>query len=129
MLKNGLKGLFLFLLMAVIWGASPLAAQDSPSPKGHWDGVIEMPGQELGVNVDLMEEGGVWSGDISIPDQQAEDFPLGGISVTGSRVSFRMEGIPGTPTFTGTLSEDGQTISGSFSQAGQTFPFSLTRGD
>ena len=127
MLKSGLKALSLFLFMASVTGAAPLAAQDVPSPEGHWEGSIQVPGQALEMNVDLMETGGVWSGDVSIPIQQTEDFPLGGIVVEGLHVTFRMEGVPGGPVFDGNLSEDGQTLSGSFSQAGQTFPFSLTR--
>ena len=76
-----------------------------------------------------MEESGSWSGDISIPAQETVDFPLGGIVVVGNQVTFRMEGIPGTPSFTGILSEDGQTITGTFNPAGQSFRFTLTRGD
>ena len=129
MLKTGLKSLFLVVLMAVVWGGAPLAAQDAPTPKGHWDGVIEVPDQPLEFNVDLMEESGSWSGDISIPAQETADFPLGGIVVVGNQVTFRMEGIPGSPSFTGILSEDGQTITGTFNPAGQSFRFTLTRGE
>lgn len=127
MLKHGLRALSFFVFMAVVAGASPLAAQDVPTPEGHWEGAIQVPGQVLEIDVDLMEDGGVWSGDVSIPIQETEDFPLGGIVVEGLHVTFRMEGVPGDPIFDGALSEDGQTISGSFSQGGQTFPFSMTR--
>lgn len=116
-----------FLAMALCLSAAPGQAQDMPSPEGHWEGAIQVPGGELGVNVDLVQESGTWSGDISIPMQQTEDFPLSDIVVEGSRVTFAMAGVPGAPKFDGTISEDGQTISGSFTQGGQNLTFSLTR--
>lgn len=115
------------LLLALCLWAVPVQAQEAPSPEGHWEGAIQVPGGELGVNVDLVNEEGIWSGDISIPMQQTEDFPLSDIGVEGTRVTFAMAGVPGAPRFDGTISEDGQTISGSFTQGGQNLTFSLTR--
>jgi hypothetical protein len=131
MLKHGMKGLLLILLTLTLGAVSPLCAQDAtaPTPEGHWEGAIQVPGEGLGINVDFMDDGGTWTGDISIPVQMLEDFALGGITVEGPALTFGMEGIPGTPTFRGTLSEDGQSITGTFSQAGQAFPFTLTRSD
>ena len=45
----------------------------------------------------------------------------------GSRVSFALPAVPGAPTFTGTVSSDATSITGPFSQAGQSFPFELER--
>jgi CubicO group peptidase (beta-lactamase class C family) len=42
-------------------------------------------------------------------------------------VSFALPAVPGAPAFTGTLSPDGASIRGTFSQAGQSFPFTLAR--
>lgn len=117
-----------FLLLFSI-GLDGANAQETPSPEGHWEGAIQVPGGELGINVDLMVEGGTWSGDISIPLQQTEDFPLSDVVVEGDRVSFAMAGVPGDPKFDGTISEDGLTISGSFTQSGQNLTFNLTRED
>ena len=131
MLKHGMKGLLLVLLTLTLGAVSPLCAQDAPAPtpEGHWEGAIQVPGEGLGINVDFMEDGGTWTGDISIPAQMLEDFALGGLTVEGLALTFGMEGIPGTPTFRGTLAEDGQSITGTFSQGGQAFPFTLTRSD
>jgi hypothetical protein len=71
---------------------------------------------------------GSWSGDISIPAQATEDFPLSEVTVEGVEVSFLMAGVPGDPTFKGSLSEDGQILSGMFSQGGAELEFNLTRG-
>lgn len=117
------------LLFGLSLGVGESAAQDVPSPEGHWEGAIQVPGGELGINVDLMSDGVSWSGDISIPMQQTEDFPLSDIRVEGARVTFAMAGVPGDPRFDGTISEDGQTIAGTFTQGGQNLTFSLTRGE
>lgn len=124
----GALALTLALFNGAPAAAQDVPAQDAPSPEGHWEGAIQVPGGELGVNVDLVYEGGTWSGDISIPVQQTEDFPLSDIVVEGTRVGFAMAGVPGAPRFDGTISEDGQTISGSFVQGGQNLTFSLSRG-
>ena len=107
----------------------PLAAQEAPTPVGHWEGAITVPGGELGIDVDLKVDADAWSGDISIPMQQTQDFTLSEVAVNGSQVSFLMAGVPGNPTFRGTMSEDGQTITGNFTQGGQSMPFHLSRSE
>ncbi|MGW8267699.1 MAG: hypothetical protein ACWGSQ_15145 [Longimicrobiales bacterium] len=117
------------LLFAMTWGGGSVVGQEAPTPAGHWEGAIVVPGGELGIDVDLMVEAGTWSGDISIPMQQTQDFVLSEVSVTGNEVSFLMVGVPGDPTFKGTMSEDGETISGTFTQSGQSMTFRLARTD
>ncbi|HEX4963256.1 MAG TPA: serine hydrolase [Thermoanaerobaculia bacterium] len=93
---------------------------------GHWEGAIEIPGTKLGIDVDFKPgEGGAWTGDISIPLQNAKDLPLTGIKLEGNSVAFEIQGIPGSPTFHGAL--DGDKIAGDFEQGGGKFPFSLAR--
>jgi hypothetical protein len=116
-------------LTAVVGAPGPLGAQEDPTPVGHWEGAILVPGGELGIDVDLTVEDGAWSGDISIPVQATQDFVLSEVAVEGSQVSFLMAGVPGDPTFKGILSEDGQTISGTFTQGGQSLDFRLTRSN
>ncbi len=125
------------LLAAVVLLAVPmlapgaLAAQEeaAPTPAGHWEGAIVVPGGELGIDVDLAVADGAWRGDISIPVQATHDFALSEVSVNGMEVSFLMAGVPGDPTFRGTMSDDGSTITGTFSQGGQNLDFKLTRSD
>jgi hypothetical protein len=125
--KTGVTMVAFFLALGCAAGS--LAGQEAPTPAGHWDGAIVVPGGELGINVDLMVDAGTWSGDISIPLQQTQDFVLSEVSVTGNEVSFLMAGVPGDPIFKGTMSEDGETISGTFTQGGQAMTFRLTRAD
>jgi CubicO group peptidase (beta-lactamase class C family) len=110
-------------LVAAVLFTVPLVAQDGLT--GHWEGAVELPGQKLGVNLDFTQEGDAWKGDISIPLQNAKDLPLVNIELEGNAATFEIQGVPGTPTFKGTL--EGSKIAGDFTQSGATFPFSLER--
>ncbi|WP_456441157.1 serine hydrolase [Caldithrix abyssi] len=115
------------LLALIFLGFNLLLAQDVKSITGHWEGQIELPGQALEINIDFFIKGDTLSGDISIPLQGAKDLPLDEIEIDGREVRFKLPGVPGNASFRGELSEDGQRISGEFSQSGQSFPFSLSR--
>lgn len=110
-------------LIAVLL-AIPVIAQEA-GLAGHWEGAIEIPGQKLGINLDFRQEGDAWTGDISIPLQNAKDLPLINVKLEGSSATFEIQGVPGTPTFKGTLNHS--KIAGDFSQGGATFPFSVAR--
>lgn len=92
---------------------------------GVWKGQIELPGMKLDVVVTLKREGEGLSGTIDIPQQGASGLALKDVRAEGAEVTFVIEGVPGIPTFVGTL--DGATLKGDFTQGGQKFPFSLTR--
>ena len=51
----------------------------------------------------------------------------GTVMVDGAKVGFKIPDVPGDPTFEGTLSEDGNEISGAYTQSGATVEFKLTR--
>jgi len=70
---------------------------------GHWTGTVQVPGQELELDVDLRSGTDGWSGDITIPAQSIRDLPLERIEVEGDSVRFAIPGIPGEPTFEGKL--------------------------
>ena len=105
--------------------ATPASGDDRVA--GHWEGRIETPGQPLVVKVDLDISGGIWSGSIDIPVQGARGLPLEGIEISedGARVSFRIRGVPGDPTFSGSF--DGDAIEGRFTQGAADFGFRLSR--
>jgi hypothetical protein len=116
-----------FLLASALTLAHGIAAaQPATGPAGHWEGSIEVPGQPLAIVVDLApKEAQPWVGTIAIPAQNLKAFPLSDISVTGNAVAFAMKGVPGDPRFAGTLSADGKSISGEFTQGGGSIPFTL----
>jgi len=103
-------------------------AHTKVSPAGHWEGSITLPSGKLKVIVDLDRDAkGTWIGDFDIPDQAIKDLPLSNVSVSGGSVSFGLSGGQGDPVFKGKLSDDGATLSGEFSQAGSSAPFTLKR--
>ena len=111
---------------AVLAFLSLASAQGSQHPvAGTWEGAIEIPGSLLEVVVELTEADGAWAGTIDIPAQGAADLPLDAVAVEEDTATFRIAGVPGEPTFNGVA--EGDSLSGTFTQAGQEFPFSLTR--
>lgn len=115
------------ILVALTLSSAVAFAQPAAAPSGHWEGAIQIPDQELKIEIDLAKTGDKWDGTITIPAQGLKGFPLSSISVQGDSVSFAIKGIPGDPTFTATLSKDSKTLSGDFSQGGGSVPFALTR--
>ena len=104
------------------------APAQTHSAAGVWDGAISTPGADLHVIVTLQQKDDKsWSGAIDIPMQNAKAIPLTKIAIDGASVAFSIPGAPGDPTFTGKLSDDGQTISGDFTQGPGKFPFKLER--
>ena len=120
MIRRTAACLSMFLLSAAA------AAADSPAA-GHWDGEIAVPGQPLKVIIDLTEKDGQWTGTIDIPAQGLSGFALSKINVKGRKATFEMAGVPGTPTFEGTISDDDKSMDGTFSQGGANLKFALKR--
>src|SRR6266536_3404561 len=101
-----------------------ISAQSAADVSGHWEGAIQNPDKEIAIQVDLAKnEKGEWTGTIDIPPQNLKSFPLSNIAVKGNAVTFVMKGPPGDPAFDGTLSADGKSMSGNFTQGGGSVPF------
>jgi CubicO group peptidase (beta-lactamase class C family) len=108
--------------------APTLSAQQRDRVAGHWAGSITVPGQELAFDVDLVAVANGYTGDISIPAQNARDIALTALSVRGDSIRFTILGIPGDPTFRGTLTADEKRITGTFTQGPGSYPFTMQRG-
>jgi CubicO group peptidase (beta-lactamase class C family) len=104
------------------------AASDATSFAGHWKGAIAAPGSELAFDVELRQaDGGALSGDISIPAQGAFDLALTDIAATAAGIKFRIGGVPGEPTFDGTLAPGTSRVEGDFHQGGADLSFHMER--
>ena len=116
------------LMFAALLAVTPLIGAEISQVAGHWSGKIETPGTPLAVEIDLETSSeGKLSGEISIPAQKAKDLPLGEFSLQGDEISFRIEGLPGNPTFKGKISGQGDRIAGTFTQGAGSFEFNLER--
>ena len=119
----------IFLFLCFVGCLSNAAVGQGRTAAGLWDGSVNTPGVPLQVVVSLQQKDDrSWSGTIDIPMQGAKGLPLGNIAVDGASVAFSIMGVPGNPTFTGKLSDDGNAISGDFTQGPGRFPFKLGRG-
>ncbi len=116
-----------YLLSCIVLFTCSLAAY-AEAPAGRWEGTIDAPGNPIGITIDLEAAAeGTWTGNIDIPVQNLQNFPLADITVDGSSVSFKLPGIPGAPVFQGTLAGEGSKLAGDFHQGGGTVPFQLQR--
>ena len=102
-------------------------AQSPDSLRGHWTGAIEIPNAgPMSILVDLDKTDKGWIGSMAIPAQNAAGLALSDIRSSDGKWSFRLQGPPGDPAFSGKLSADGKTFSGDFTQGGGTIAFKLT---
>jgi hypothetical protein len=92
---------------------------------GRWEGAIVLPSSKLAVVIDLEPSGDRWKGTVTFPEQGAEKLPLELLDIYQGSVSFRIAGLPGAPSFAGKVA--GGKIDGTYTQDGQTFPFSVAR--
>lgn len=109
----------------IICGVLAVLAEDGP--RGHWSGAVELPDRTLAMEIDLDNGPSGWIGSMSVPDQNAKGIPLDPITFTDGKITIHAKGGPGDPTFKGTLSADGKTMSGDFTQGPGTFPFKFSR--
>lgn len=89
--------------------------------EGYWQGAIQVPNQPLPISVTFDSQ----SGAISIPVQGISDFPLTAIDFADPDLHFEMNVQNQQLVFEGAFK--GDTISGLFTQQGQTFPFELSK--
>jgi hypothetical protein len=114
------------LLGAVL--LSTISAQPASDPSGHWEGSIEAPTADVNFEVDLAKNSqGELTGTFGNTGENLKGLPLSNISVDGKSLRFQIKGAPGERAFKGTISDDGKSIAGDYSQRGYTIPFSLTR--
>ena len=119
-------GLALIALLAGSGRAASAQSTPGPAGTGHWEGAISVQGKDLRVDVDLVTRAAdKWEGSAAFPEMNAKGLVLSAIAVQGQAVSFGIKGVPGDPTFKGTLSKDAKTLSGDFVQGPVSGTFTL----
>lgn len=127
------KYTLIVLLLAVITLLSACSKQPDEDKKkdtagdslsGEYQGLIQVPDQPLNIQVTLEKEK-EWIGTISIPVQGIQDYPLSNVNISDPDVYFAMIIQGQTLTFTG--ERENETITGTFTQNGMSFPFELTK--
>jgi len=105
---------------------APSEAAPAANLSGDWAGSIDLPTGELVIATSFEYSDGRWLGTIDIPAQGARRLGLREITIGGDRVHFEIVGVPGQPTFRGTI--DGDEMAGQFTQSGAELFFELKRG-
>lgn len=99
-------------------------AQQTVSPGafvGTWEGVLDTGGAGLRLVLHLTtaDDGG-FSGTLDSPDQGATGIPASEVTVSGGELRFAVDRIG--MAYTATLSRDGATLNGTFTQGGRASP-------
>jgi hypothetical protein len=121
-----------FIIVAFIYFAYSIAGHAATDAAGRWSGSIKIPGNELEIVVDLnRDSGGVWMGSITIPGLSMKGAALGDIVIDAGRAKFAVATAMGPAqngqgTFAAHL-DSADSMSGEFSQAGNTAAFVLKR--
>src|SRR4029453_10472470 len=110
-------------LMAGLYIAVGVSVEARADLSGHWEGVLQAPETTLDFQIDIARsESGAYMGTISLPSERLHGLPLKVVTLDGQSVSFNARS---DQTFAGTLSEDGQSITGSFTMQGAARRFLL----
>jgi uncharacterized protein len=107
-----------------------VAAQQDHAVIGAWEGKLDVGGGNQLTLVFHVERGedGALAGTMDSPDQGAFGIPLSSVTLTGDTLTL-IAAAAGAPTVTGTLSEDGNTLTGTFKQGAASFPLELHRSE
>jgi hypothetical protein len=118
------------IIAAAILAASVSAAraQSAVDPSGHWEGTVQVPDMPVQVEIDLTRNSrGELSGSFT-QTGRLSGLPLANLAADNRSLTFQIKGSPaGERLFKGDVSEDGQSMTGKFAQAGYSIPFALKR--
>jgi hypothetical protein len=117
---------------ALILFASASLCQAAETGAGRWEGIAQIPGQELRLIVDLSDEGGKgWTGSIIIPGFGIKGAELADLHVAGGDFVFAIKGAlgnqrAGRAEIKAHLTADGH-LAGDFKQGGNSAAFVLSK--
>lgn len=95
---------------------------------GMWEGTLDVGQAKLRLLIKIEKtEEGKYNATMDSIDQGVSDIPLTSMELDGKTVRFAHAQL--TVAYEGTLSEDGGTITGTFTQGGRSFPLNLARTD
>jgi uncharacterized protein len=112
----------ILILAAILMAATWAQAQDIA---GDWQGTLSTGSSELRLVLHITKTAdGTFKGTLDSVDQGANGIPVSSISLKSSKLSLGIDAVHGT--YEGTVSADGKTISGTWSQ-GQPLPLNFER--
>ena len=103
-------------LVGMLIFAAALSCSAEEVISGRWEGIAQIPDDELNLIVDLSQENGAWVGSIIIPGLGLKGAPLTDIKVQPPDVNFAVKGALGVQV---KLRLDANNkLAGNFEQAG-----------
>lgn len=105
----------------------PARAETNNDISGDYKGYIDLSSIKLKVVVHLREDDRKLSGTIDIPEQNAKNMPLDKVKLNQGELSFGLPDVPGNANFTGKWKPAVDSIRGTFSQNGMSFPMHLKK--
>lgn len=117
--------IILFALFSLV--SLNLQGQNLEFIDGDWEGLIEIQGQDVRIDLIFTFDDHMLDGAISIPQQQASNLPVYVLRATTDSLVFEFQTGNGSATFFGRRS--GEEIEGTFEQAGMAFPFLISKID
>ena len=122
----------LLLAAAAIGFITPIGVEAQEHDEwamGSWSGSLVAGPQTLEIIFHVTEsESGALTGTMDVPAQGATGIPLTTVDVEDGKMTLTFP-VPGGGTYEGTVNEAGDAITGSFTQAGQSFPMNLERAE
>jgi pimeloyl-ACP methyl ester carboxylesterase len=103
---------------------SASADADYQDLEGSWDGFLSYMGQDLAIRLYFLREGGIWSGYLDIPPQNAFDMALVGVAFAEGALKATLPGQ--SPLAMEATLSDG-ALAGSFTQGPATGAIRATR--
>jgi uncharacterized protein (TIGR03435 family) len=116
------KRVWLTMALGAVLGGMAYA-QAAKDISGKWQGTLEA-GNGLRILVKITSDDGKYKAVMYSIDQGGQPIPVNTTSVQGTTVTFAITGLD--MKYTGTLNPDGNTISGSSTQHGETHALNLT---
>ena len=116
-------------LILILFLAGSVRTRAAENPDGRWEGNIQIPGEELTVVVDLLQDdSGKWSGSITIPSLNVKGAPLAEIAVKEGDLNLTIKSAlasqdTGPAKLTAHLA--GEALTGNLLQGGNSAPFTL----
>ena len=117
----------LLVMLFLLFGLSTQLFGQSKGFEGSWHGTLEAGGTKLRIVLSVTKsDAGTYTGNFESLDQGAT-IPLDAITVSGDnvRVEVKDAGI----VYEGVLNKERTELTGKFSQGGQSFPLTFTRGE
>lgn len=108
------------LLAVIIFTMTNINAQNVA---GDWKGALSVQGVNLDLIFHITEKDGVYASTLDVPLQNAMGLPIEKTEVNGKEVKITASAIGAV--YTGTL--DAESITGTFNQAGMSFPLILKK--